>query len=61
MTPRRWLVTTLAGKTVGDHQLRLFKADPSRRGLLMDRGLLGLDASPIGAIMTTAVAERIGY
>jgi steroid 5-alpha reductase family enzyme len=26
-------------ETVGDHQLRVFKADPSHRGLLMDRGL----------------------
>jgi steroid 5-alpha reductase family enzyme len=39
MTLRRWLATTLAGETVGDHQLRVFKADPSHRGLLMDRGL----------------------
>jgi len=48
-TPRRWLAATLAGvlvwltgvvfEAVGDHQLRVFKADPSHRGLLMDRGL----------------------
>ena len=48
-TPRRWLAVTVAGvlvwltgvffEAVGDHQLRLFKADPSHRGLLMDRGL----------------------
>jgi steroid 5-alpha reductase family enzyme len=48
-TPRRWLVATAAGalvwltgvlfEAVGDHQLRVFKSDPSHRGLLMDRGL----------------------
>ena len=48
-TPRRWLAATLAGvlvwltgvffEAVGDHQLRVFKADPRHRGLLMDRGL----------------------
>ncbi|MDT5411917.1 MAG: hypothetical protein QOG14_4137 [Mycobacterium sp.] len=48
-TPRRWLAATLAGvlvwlagvffEAVGDHQLWVFKADPSHRGLLMDRGL----------------------
>ena len=48
-TPRRWLAATLAGvlvwltgvcfEAVGDHQLRVFKADPSHRGLLMERGL----------------------
>jgi steroid 5-alpha reductase family enzyme len=48
-TPRRWLVVTAAGvlvwltgvlfEAVGDHQLRVFKSDPSHRGLLMDRGL----------------------
>ena len=48
-TPRNWLAATVAGvvvwltglafEAVGDHQLRVFKADPSHRGLLMDRGL----------------------
>jgi steroid 5-alpha reductase family enzyme len=48
-TPRRWLVGTVAGvlvwltgvlfESIGDHQLRVFKSDPSHRGLLMDRGL----------------------
>ena len=48
-TPRHWLAVTLVGvlvwltgvmfESVGDHQLRVFKADSSHRGLLMDRGL----------------------
>jgi steroid 5-alpha reductase family enzyme len=48
-TPRHWLVATAAGvlvwltgvlfEAVGDRQLRIFKSDPSHRGLLMDRGL----------------------
>ncbi len=48
-TPRRWLAVTLAGvavwlvgvffETVGDRQLRVFKADPANRGVVMDRGL----------------------
>ena len=48
-TPRRWLAVTLAGvllwatgvvvETVGDHQLRVFKSDPTHRGVVMDRGL----------------------
>jgi steroid 5-alpha reductase family enzyme len=33
-----WL-TGVFFEAVGDHQLRVFKADPSNRGLLMDRGL----------------------
>jgi steroid 5-alpha reductase family enzyme len=48
-TPRRWLAVTLAGvlvwltgvafEALGDHQLRVFKSDPSHRGVVMDRGL----------------------
>jgi steroid 5-alpha reductase family enzyme len=48
-TPRHWLAATVAGvlvwstglvfEAVGDHQLRVFKADPAHKGLLMDRGL----------------------
>jgi steroid 5-alpha reductase family enzyme len=48
-TPRHWLAVTAAGALVwltgvvfealGDHQLRVFKADRSHRGLVMDRGL----------------------
>lgn len=33
-----WLVGVLF-EAVGDHQLRQFKADPSNRGVVMDRGL----------------------
>jgi steroid 5-alpha reductase family enzyme len=48
-TPRRLLAISVAGvvvwvvgvvfEAVGDHQLRVFKADPAHRGALMDRGL----------------------
>ena len=48
-TPRRWLAASVAGtlvwltgvvfESLGDHQLRVFKADPGHRGMLMDRGL----------------------
>jgi steroid 5-alpha reductase family enzyme len=48
-TPRRLLAISVAGvavwvvgvvfEAVGDHQLRVFKADPAHRGRLMDRGL----------------------
>jgi steroid 5-alpha reductase family enzyme len=48
-TPRPWLAATVAGlavwltgllfEAVGDQQLRVFKSDPSHRGMLMDRGL----------------------
>lgn len=48
-TPRRWLAVTLAGvlvwltgvafEALGDHQLQVFKSDPSHRGVVMDRGL----------------------
>jgi steroid 5-alpha reductase family enzyme len=48
-TPRHWLAVTLVGGLVwltgvgfeglGDHQLRVFKSDPSHRGVVMDRGL----------------------
>jgi steroid 5-alpha reductase family enzyme len=48
-TPRPLLAITAAGvavwlmgvvfEAVGDRQLRVFKSDPSHRGLLMDRGL----------------------
>lgn len=48
-TPRRWLAATLAGvllwgtgvvfEALGDRQLRVFKSDPSHKGVVMDRGL----------------------
>ena len=48
-TPRHWQSATVAGalvwltgllfEAIGDRQLRVFKSDPSHRGLLMDRGL----------------------
>ncbi|MGA8332128.1 MAG: DUF1295 domain-containing protein [Mycobacterium sp.] len=48
-TPRPLLAVTVAGvvvwltgvafESVGDHQLRVFKADSAHRGVLMDRGL----------------------
>jgi steroid 5-alpha reductase family enzyme len=48
-TPRAWQAITVAGvlvwltgllfEAVGDRQLRVFKADPSHRGVVMDRGL----------------------
>jgi len=48
-TPRRWVPATVAGvllwvvgvvfEAVGDHQLRVFKSDPTNRGVVMDRGL----------------------
>jgi steroid 5-alpha reductase family enzyme len=33
-----WLVGVMF-EAVGDHQLRIFKADPTNRGIVMDRGL----------------------
>ncbi|MGH3552277.1 MAG: DUF1295 domain-containing protein [Mycobacterium sp.] len=55
-TPRRLLAVTVAGlllwvigvvfEAVGDHQLRVFKADPAHRGVVMDRGLWGWTRHP---------------
>lgn len=48
-TPGPWAALSVAGvalwcigvvfEAVGDHQLRVFKADPANRGVVMDRGL----------------------
>jgi steroid 5-alpha reductase family enzyme len=55
-TPRHWLAVGLAGvlvwltgvvfEALGDSQLRVFKADPAHRGVVMDRGLWGWTRHP---------------
>ena len=40
-----WMVGVLF-ETVGDYQLRQFKADPANKGVIMDRGPVGVDAPP---------------
>jgi len=55
-TPRRVVAVPLAGvlvwligvlfEAVGDHQLRVFKSDPSHRGVVMDRGLCAWTRHP---------------
>jgi steroid 5-alpha reductase family enzyme len=55
-TPRPLLPVTMAGilvwlaglgfEAIGDRQLRVFKADPAHRGVVMDRGLWGWTRHP---------------
>jgi steroid 5-alpha reductase family enzyme len=55
-TGRSWLIVTVAGiclwavglvfEAVGDHQLRVFKANPAHRGVVLDRGLWACTRHP---------------